>query len=147
MANKVLLKRSSIAGKAPVSSDLDYGELSINYADGVLYYKNSNNNIGSFLSNGSSFTANSITANTVTTSGNVNIGGNATVASITSTGNITANTGSYFIGDGSRLTGVTSANSGNLVVLSRTGTIRVPILYGNLPLLGRSGTIEIPIAA
>jgi hypothetical protein len=45
MANKVLLKRSSVGGKAPTTADLDYGELSINYADGLLYYKTSTNTI------------------------------------------------------------------------------------------------------
>ena len=47
MANPaILLKRSSISGKIPDSSDLSYGELALNYTDGVLYYKNSSNAIG-----------------------------------------------------------------------------------------------------
>lgn len=48
MSNKVLLKKSSVLGKAPETSDLDYGELALNYADGLLYFKNSNNVIQSF---------------------------------------------------------------------------------------------------
>jgi hypothetical protein len=48
MSNKVLLKKSSVLGKAPETSDLDYGELALNYADGLLYFKNSNNIIQSF---------------------------------------------------------------------------------------------------
>ena len=48
MSNKVLLKKSSVLGKAPETSDLDYGELALNYADGFLYFKNSNNVIQSF---------------------------------------------------------------------------------------------------
>jgi hypothetical protein len=48
MSNKVLLKKSSVLGKAPETSDLDYGELALNYADGFLYFKNSNNIIQSF---------------------------------------------------------------------------------------------------
>lgn len=48
MANpKVLLKRSSISGRVPGSSDLSYGELALNYTDGVIYYKNSSNKIRS----------------------------------------------------------------------------------------------------
>ena len=43
MANKVLLKKSSVAGKVPLSTDLDYGEVALNYADGKLYYKSSTN--------------------------------------------------------------------------------------------------------
>jgi hypothetical protein len=42
MANTLLLKRSSVAAKVPAPSSLSFGELSLNYNDGVLYYKNSN---------------------------------------------------------------------------------------------------------
>ena len=42
---KVLLKRSSVAGKVPTASDLDYGELAINFQDGKIYYKDASNNI------------------------------------------------------------------------------------------------------
>lgn len=48
MSNKVLLKKSSVIGKQPTATDLDYGELALNYADGALYFKNSNNVIQSF---------------------------------------------------------------------------------------------------
>ena len=48
MSNKVLLKKSSVIGKAPATTDLDYGELALNYADGLLYFKNASNNIQSF---------------------------------------------------------------------------------------------------
>lgn len=41
MANKVLLKKSSTAAKVPLTSDLDYGELALNYNDGKLHYKKS----------------------------------------------------------------------------------------------------------
>jgi hypothetical protein len=48
MSNKVLLKKSSVLGKAPETTDLDYGELALNYADGLLYFKNASNTIQSF---------------------------------------------------------------------------------------------------
>jgi len=48
MANKVLLKKSSVGSRIPTTSDLDYGELALNYADGKLYYKTSSNTIKSF---------------------------------------------------------------------------------------------------
>jgi len=47
MANKILLKKSSIPAKIPQPDDLVYGELALNYADGKLYYKTSDNVIGS----------------------------------------------------------------------------------------------------
>jgi len=47
MANKILLKKSSVVGRVPNVSDLEYGELALNYADGKLYYKTSVNSISS----------------------------------------------------------------------------------------------------
>ena len=47
MANKIVLKKSSVVGRVPVPGDLEYGELALNYADGRLYYKNSSNAIAS----------------------------------------------------------------------------------------------------
>ena len=61
MANTLLLKRSSVAGKVPTTANLQYGELSLNYTDGTLYFKTNVNTIGSFVSNGSSLTANVLT--------------------------------------------------------------------------------------
>lgn len=51
MAANIRLKKSAVAGRQPGVSDLDYGELAINYADGILYYK-SNNNVVSSISGG-----------------------------------------------------------------------------------------------
>lgn len=46
---KVLLKRSSIQGRAPQVGDLEFGEIAINYNDGKIYYKNSSNQIKAFV--------------------------------------------------------------------------------------------------
>jgi len=51
MSNKIILKKSAVTAKIPTSNDLDYGELALNYADGILYYKNSSNII-SAIGNG-----------------------------------------------------------------------------------------------
>lgn len=50
MANKVLLKKSSVIGKIPLTTDLDYGEIALNYADEKLYFKNTSDQIN-FISN------------------------------------------------------------------------------------------------
>jgi hypothetical protein len=47
MANKVLLKKSSVIGKIPLATDLDYGEIALNYADEKLYFKNTSDQIKS----------------------------------------------------------------------------------------------------
>lgn len=43
--NKIILKKSSVAGKMPEIADLAYGELALNYKDGVIYYKSADNEI------------------------------------------------------------------------------------------------------
>lgn len=45
MANIVQIKRSSVAGKQPNVSDLQVGELALNFADGLIYSKNTTGNI------------------------------------------------------------------------------------------------------
>lgn len=52
MAANIKLKRSSVTGKIPTDSDLSYGELALNYADGKLYYKNTSNDIASISGGG-----------------------------------------------------------------------------------------------
>ncbi len=49
MASKIILKKSSVTGRLPDSSDLEYGELALNYADGKLYYKDNNNVVRGIL--------------------------------------------------------------------------------------------------
>ena len=46
---KVLLKRSSVAGRVPAAGDLQYGELAINFEDGKIYYKTASNQIAAFV--------------------------------------------------------------------------------------------------
>jgi len=48
MSTIVKLKKSSVAGRIPDSSDLEYGELALNYADGFLYYKSNTNTVLKF---------------------------------------------------------------------------------------------------
>jgi hypothetical protein len=56
MSNSVLLKKSSVAAKVPLTTDLAYGELALNYADGKLYFKNSSNAIQSFTNDSTTVT-------------------------------------------------------------------------------------------
>ena len=62
----IKFKRSSVGGKIPLVGDLDYGEMALNYADGILYYKDSGNAISSFTKlNTSSFVVNDFAANAI----------------------------------------------------------------------------------
>lgn len=47
MAQTIKLKNSSVAAKVPLLADLVYGEVALNYADGKIYYKKSDNTIQS----------------------------------------------------------------------------------------------------
>lgn len=51
MATNIRLKKSSVPGRVPSAGDLDHGELAINYADGVIYFKSASNSIQSINAN------------------------------------------------------------------------------------------------
>lgn len=78
MANQFLLKKSSVAAKVPLSTDLDYGELALNYTDEKLYFKNASNQIKSFSTSAGGGTG------TVTS-----VGGTGTVAGLSLSGTVT----------------------------------------------------------
>lgn len=75
MANKVLLKKSSTAAKVPLVSDLDYGELALNYTDGKLYYKTAGNTINTFPSLSATATLTNKTLSSATLTGTLTAGG------------------------------------------------------------------------
>lgn len=52
MTTIIKLKKKGVPGSDPTPSDLEHGELAINYADGKIYYKNSSNAIAQFLDSG-----------------------------------------------------------------------------------------------
>lgn len=52
MANKIILKKSSVASKVPLSTDLDVGELAVNLADKKLYSKDAGGNVVELAENG-----------------------------------------------------------------------------------------------
>jgi hypothetical protein len=84
MAQNIKLKRSSIAGKVPTTSQLEAGELAINTVDGKLYFERDDSTIQSI-----------VTTNALIT-GSLNINGPIT--------------GSSFKGDGSAITGVVTSS-------------------------------------
>ena len=71
MSNQIILKKSSVTGKVPQTYDLEYGEVALNYADGKLYFKDSNNSI-------SNIGKNADTANSLQTPRLISISGDAT---------------------------------------------------------------------
>ena len=118
MSNKVLLKKSSVTGKAPTATDLDYGELALNYADGLLYFKNANNNVQSFAAYNSdvvTLTASQTLTNKTLTSPNIN------TPSINQ-GTVTLNNGILILPSAS---GASQTDSGSAVYDTSIGTLTI----------------------
>ena len=92
MSNQIILKKSSVGAKVPLTTDLAYGELALNYADGKLYFKDSSNTIKSFSSNidlsaYATLTGTQTLTNKTLTSPTIN---SATANNLTLTGTLTA---------------------------------------------------------
>jgi hypothetical protein len=118
MSNKVLLKKSSVLGKAPETTDLDYGELALNYADGLLYFKNANNVIQSFAAYNSAtvtLTATQTLTNKTLTSPTLN------TPSINQ-GTVTLNNGVLILPSAS---GASQTDSGSAVYDTSLGTLTI----------------------
>lgn len=89
MPNKIILKKSSVAAKVPLATDLDVGELAVNLADAKLYSKDAGGNVisvggggGSVTTNGLFEHANTISANyTIAAGNNALSAGTITIAS------------------------------------------------------------------
>lgn len=47
MAQTIILKKSAVAGKVPQAADLEIGEVAINMADRILYFKDFNGEVKS----------------------------------------------------------------------------------------------------
>lgn len=67
MAQTIKLKNSSVALKVPLITDLVYGEVALNYADGKIYYKKSDNTIQSISGGGGGGVWTKITTTTTAT--------------------------------------------------------------------------------
>ena len=127
MSNTILIKRSGTLGAIPSSGNLSLGELAINYADGNLFYKNSSGIVAVIASNQFLSVVGNVTANNGMFTNIVNTA-SFTGGIVSVTGNVT---GSYIIGNGSQLTGVTASNVGVLTTLSVTGNATVGNLLTN----------------
>lgn len=121
----VKLKKSSVPGKIPQTSDLDFGEIAVNYADGVVYYKNTLTqiqSIGSVQSTPLSITTTTASTSTTTgalvVKGGVGIGGNLNVGGVVTATNM-------FIGPWPVSTSTGGANFNG-------GTITNPLIVNNV---------------
>lgn len=130
MANKVLLKKSSVGAKVPVVGDLDYGELALNYADGKLYYKTSGNTIDTFPSLSATATLTNKTLSSATLTGTLTAGGgvgtNGQVLQSTGTGvQWVDQTGGG--GSGNSFTTIAVAGQSSVLADSTTDTLTLAV--------------------
>jgi hypothetical protein len=136
MANKLLLKRSSVPGKIPTTSDLEYGELSINFADGLLHYRTSANTIGAVNSYGNTQVAAYLSDGYTGNISAGNILANSGTASTTTTTGALVVTGGVGI-SGAVYTGSTLISTGNIVAAATTASINTTT--GALVVAGGAG--------
>lgn len=111
MTNKITIKRSSVPSKVPAAGDLDYGELAINYADGNLFFKNSDNVVSTVASTkfvnvtgnvtAANYFGNGSTLSGISTFSNVAIAGGNSIAanSISSTLTLSPGSGIALVAD------------------------------------------------
>ena len=136
MTNKVLLKKSSVGAKVPLTTDLDYGELALNYTDGKLYFKNASNVIKSFT----------IDDSVVTLTGTQTLT-NKTLSSAILTGTLTVGggvgtSGQILSSTGTGLQWITPVGGGGSVILALagdTGTDSVTVGTDTLTFTGGTG--------
>ena len=89
MSNQIILKKSSVAAKVPLTTDLVYGELALNYADGKLYFKNSSNTVAYLGSSSATETLSNKTLSSPVLAGTLSVNG-----SIGNSGQVLMSTGS-----------------------------------------------------
>jgi hypothetical protein len=93
MANRIVLKKSSVSSKVPLVGDLEYGELALNYTDEKLYFKNASNAIKSFNVAQATLTIGTgLSGTSYNGSSAVTIAINSTVATLTGTQTLTNKT-------------------------------------------------------
>lgn len=123
MANTVKLKRSSVSGKVPLTSDLQLGELAVNTFDGKLYTLMNNGtasvvqlggpSVTSFSAGTTGLTPSSTTTGAITLAGTLAVANGGTgVTTSTGSGNVVLSAGPTFTGN---------------ITFNSTGTIQVPV--------------------
>ena len=102
MSNNIILKKSSVGDKVPLASDLEHGELALNFTDGNLFYKNNSNVVTTIASNKFVSVTGNITGGNVSTAGQVSATGNITGSNLVinnadaSIGSVSTTAGWYY---------------------------------------------------
>ena len=148
MSNKIILKKSSVSAKVPLTTDLDYGELALNYADSKLYFKNSSNIINSIgsssatetLSNKSiSLSSNTLTGTVAEFNASLTDGDFATLSGVETLSNKTLTDtttfGNFTIGGVLKDANASAGLNGQFLVSTNTGVQWITLNTGTLATL------------
>lgn len=133
MANKIILKKSSVASKIPLTSDLDLGELALNTYDGKLFTKKNVSSVESIVeigevkeSRSNTFTANQVISVTDNTNAALRITQLGTGEAIRVEDSTNPDATSFVVNsDGNVTIGVASATSG--LAIERDGATQLNI--------------------
>lgn len=138
MPNKVQLKKSSVVARVPTTTDLDYGELAINYADEKLYFKNTANEIKAFsVSTGSASTGIDFESYVATAAQTVFAVTYTVPNVIVSVNGALLNPSDYTATNGTSITLATACAAGDVVALQ--GFTSLSVGYGLPAQTGNSG--------
>ncbi len=144
MPNKIVLKKSSVATKTPLDTDLDYGELAINYTDEKLYFKNASNVIKSFGQGTvtSVSTGTGLTGGPITTTGTIALANTAVTAGSYTLSNITVDAQG-------RITAASSGTAGGSALAISNKTAAYTVVAGDLGTIINctSGTFTVSLTA
>ena len=127
MSQIIKHKRSAVAGKVPLVTDLELGELATNTTDGKLHFRRADDTIQGIV------TTNSLTSGSIRISGSVEITGSLDVSSDIELGNnLTVGNNLNVVGSLTSGTQVISGSltiSGSLIVLGDTIEAQITELY------------------
>jgi len=137
MANKVLLKRSAVQNKNPITTDLSLGEIALNTYDGNLFFKKSPGGVDSIVSvvtlDGTqtltnktlasptitgALTLSDTTASTSSTTGSLKLGGGLGVA------------GNIYVGSASKVGYVNASNVSAVYQYYNAATNSLDTVFG-----------------
>jgi hypothetical protein len=142
MPNRITLKKSAVANKVPLVTDLSPGELAINTTDGRLYYLHSSSSIGEINASDArsvgGINASSLLRNDQnnTINGELTINGNT----ILSGSSLTINATTYNYGAGAAAAHRTALGLGTAATTDSTSYAAASHSHGNITNAGAIGT-------